>query len=98
VGPEELVFPSEKGLNNIKIRELEMSTTAQAADGGKQRLELLLLQREVEQQQQQNHYIRKSLNRMPEAPAQVVHHPVPASSGVLVSGLLSSFFLASFGC
>jgi hypothetical protein len=59
----------------LQIRELEMSTTAQAADGGKQRLELLLLQREVEQQQQQNHYIRKSLNRMPEAPARVVHHP-----------------------
>ncbi len=61
-----------------------MSTTAQAADGGKQSLELLLLQREVEQQQQKNHYIRKSLNRMPEAPARVVRHPVPASSGVLV--------------
>jgi hypothetical protein len=61
-----------------------MSTTARAADGGKQRLELLLLQREVEQQQQQNHYIKKSLNRMPETPARVVHHPVPPSSGALV--------------
>jgi hypothetical protein len=68
----------------LQIRELDMSTTAQAADGGKQSLELLLLQREVEQQQQKNHYIRKSLNRMPEAPARVFHHPVPASSGVLV--------------
>jgi hypothetical protein len=29
---------------------------------------------------------------MPEAPVRIVHHPVPASSGVLVWGLLSSFF------